>query len=692
VGGSDENGAQPGCSAGEARVACTLTSTLLRRVRTTLGEERLLELLSRSGVPYGADFLEEVGNWIPYDDAVALFGAAAEISGDDQIGQRVGEDAVRQHAGTAVATLLRSLGSPERVYEQVALAATKFSTVTELTPLEVAPGKAVVRARNRLGIARDPLLCGYTRGMLSQPPVLFGLPAALVEESTCAARGDDACLYTATWDAEEAAAAADPQTLITALEAQLAAMRERLESVYASAGDLIAHEDLEGALARITERAAGAVRAPTYLLAVRTGPLATLHVHARGLVDRDPESLADELLGGELDAASDSRLVAEVASRKRHYGRLMAASPAGGFFPTERDLFEVYARYAAAVLDYATALDDARRRHDQSRALLGLSRALAVATTSDEVAERLAQAVPSVVDCDRVVVFLWSDEDEVLACRAATGVRSDDERLRSLEVRPSDTPLLAPGRPPTAPLFFDPDTPDPFMRDVMARFESRAVVVVPIVVRDTFYGALSVVATERPERLDRSGDLMERMGGVVAQAGTALENARLLETMAHQALHDGLTGLLGHRAFQEALVGSVGHAEERQAVTLAMIDIDDFKAINDEHGHPTGDEALRLVSNALRRAVRAGDAVFRVGGEEFAVLFQGVAAHAARPIAERLRAEVERIGFIVPLRVSVGLASWPAHAPDREGLLAVADAALYEAKRAGKNRTAVAGA
>ena len=350
------------------------------------------------------------------------------MSGDDRIGWRVGQDAVRQHAGTAVATLLRSLGSPERIYEQIALTATKFSTVTEMTPVEVSPGRAVIRTCNRLGIARHPLLCDYTRGMLSQPPMLFGLSAATVEESTCAARGDEACLYTVSWDAEAAtAAAAEPQTLITALEAQLEAMRDRLESVYATATDLVTLDDVDGALVRITERAASAVRAPTYLLAVRMRD--TLHVHSRGLAEEDAERVAQELLDGSGSEEGGSRLIAEVASSHRSYGRIMAASPAGGFFPSERELFDVYARYAAAVLDSAMAFDEAHRQHEQSRALLELSQAFTSATTRDEVAQRLAEAIPSMVDCDRVVVYLWDEEDERLSCRAATGARADDPIL-----------------------------------------------------------------------------------------------------------------------------------------------------------------------------------------------------------------------------------------------------------------------
>jgi diguanylate cyclase (GGDEF)-like protein len=677
---------------GNARVACTLTSTLLKRVRANLGDEGVREVVQSSGVSHTPEHLEQVDNWISYADAVLLFEAAVEITADEQIGWRVGQDAVRQHAGTAVATLLRSLGSPERIYEQIALTATKFSTVTDMTPTEVAPGRAVIRARNRLGTARHPQLCDYTRGMLSQPPILFGLPAATVEESSCAARGDDVCLYTVSWDADAAAAAAEePQALITALEAQLAAMRDRLESMYAMASDLITLDDVDSALARITERAASAVRAPTYLLAVRMGE--QLHVHSRGLAGEDADQLARELLDGSGSPDGDSRLIAEVAGSQRRYGRIMAASPAGGFFPSERELFEVYGRYAAAVLDSAMAFDEARREHEQSRALLELSQAFASATTADEVAQGLAEAIPSMVDCDRVVVYLWDDEKELLNCRAATGARADDPLLLSLQMRPTDSPLLRrpdSGDAAAEPRFMTFDSADPFVRTIMETLGSRAVVAVPISVHGTFHGILIVAAADRPERLTQTPELDELLSGVVAQAGTALESARLLETWAHRALHDGLTGLLGHRAFHETLEGSVAFGRDDSPVTLAMVDIDDFKAINDEYGHPVGDEALRLVSEALLRAVREQDAVFRVGGEEFAVLFRGVDAAQALPIAERLRSEVERIDFRVPLRVSVGLASWPDQASDRDGLVRTADAALYDAKRAGKNRTTAA--
>jgi diguanylate cyclase (GGDEF)-like protein len=677
----------------DGQVACSTSSVLLRRLRATGGDAAVGEVLRRAGVGHTPAYLEDLANWISYRDSIALFEAAAAVTGDDRIAQRVGEETVRQHAGTPVATLLRSLGSPQAVYEQLSLAVAKFSTVSALEPESVGAGEATVVARARDGFRRDRNMCLLMLGMLSQPTVLFGLPPARVDHPECELRGDARCRYVVTWDAGQAAIAADPEQLVVALETQLQAMGDRLENMYATARDLIAIDDLDAALQRITERAATAVRAPRYLLAVRTGPDRDPHVHHHGLAGDDVDAEARELLDRERVAAwTSTRLVADVASRTRHYGRLMAASPAGAFFPHERDLLEVYARYAAAVLDSHAAIAAAREREAQSRALLSLAQALAAATTSDEVSARLAATVPAVVDCDRVSVMLWDETEEALVVEAARDLASPGPaEARVDRVRPADTPQL--GRlieqADPEPLFFGADTEDPFVRGAMAQGNARAAVVVPIVAHGRFYGILNVTATDRPERLRPTPALRDRLAGVVAQAATALDSARLLEQMAHQARHDSLTGLLGHRAFHEAL-GTLLDASAGAQFTLASIDLDDFKAINDAHGHPVGDEALRLVSDALRRVVRDADAVFRVGGEEFAVLLPGLAALDAAPVAERLRAAVAEAPFPVPVRVSVGLASWPAEAADAAALLERADAALYAAKRGGKDRVALA--
>ena len=169
VEGASADGSASGPAIGQ--LSCSMASTLVRYVRTTLGEEAVDQVLRLAGVEYDAAYLEDVSHWIWLDEAVALLKAAAEVTDDPAVGRRVGEESVRQHAGTPVATLLRSLGSPEAVYEQLAVGVTKFSTITELIPREVAPGRAVVHVKARPGYERDPVLCDWTGGLLSQPLV-----------------------------------------------------------------------------------------------------------------------------------------------------------------------------------------------------------------------------------------------------------------------------------------------------------------------------------------------------------------------------------------------------------------------------------------------------------------------------------------------------------------------------------------
>ena len=668
-----------------------MVSTLLRHVRATLGSAAVQEVVRRSGVPYDADHLDEIANWIWYEEAIAVFEAAADVTGDPTVGLRAGEQSLRQHAGTPVATLLRQLGSPEAVLAQTSLVATKFSTITAMEPTKVAPGHAVVTAVARPGYDSHRLFCDFRIGLMSQATSLFGLPPARVEETRCRLRGDELCEYHVTWDADHAASAADPEQLITSLEAQLAAMAERLNNIYGAAKDLIAEDDLDVTLARITERAATAVRAPRYLLAVRTDDGAVRH-HQRGFGDEDAEAAAHALLAEE-PGADPTRLVAEVASMTRNYGRLMAVSPAGPFFPNERELLEVYASYAATALDTATALADSRREAARTRALLELSQAVATAGRSDKVAQQLVDAVPAVVDCDRVSAFLWRPEERALTCGAMTGVFGDAlDRVRSMRISIDDTGTLRrliDSADPT-PLFFDRSTDDEWLAGVMRQQGSVAVVVAPIVAHERFYGVLTASVVDRPGRLRPTLDLMDRLAGVAATSATAFDNARLIEAMALQAATDNLTGLLGHRAFHDALGDAVGAAGEQ--FTLATIDIDDFKLVNDSHGHPAGDKALCGVADSLRSAVRDGDEVFRVGGEEFAVLMPGLTSADALPVAERLREAVAATEFEMPLRISIGLASWPHDAADRDELVRRADEALYTAKRSGKDRTVLVAA
>ncbi len=306
-------------------------------------------------------------------------------------------------------------------------------------------------------------------------------------------------------------------------------------------------------------------------------------------------------------------------------------SEASQFFPEERQLWDLYARYAASALDGATALADAERRHNEARALLELARALAAAGTSDEVAVRLAEAVPAVVDCDRVGVFLWTrGGGGARPCGHMGRGRGGGWRLDGLRIRPSDTPLLArPHRGPrTHPDLLAQDSGDRFVRRILQRFA------LAIADRGTDRGSrppaghAHVSVHSRRERLDPRQDLLDRLSGVAAHAASALENGRLIDRVTHQARHDGLTGLANRAFFAERIESAPptrGPAMRRSA--CFFVDLDGFKAVNDERGHAVGDELLCQVASRLLDTVRSTDTVARLGGDEFAIVLPGRREH-----------------------------------------------------------------
>jgi diguanylate cyclase (GGDEF)-like protein/putative nucleotidyltransferase with HDIG domain len=196
-----------------------------------------------------------------------------------------------------------------------------------------------------------------------------------------------------------------------------------------------------------------------------------------------------------------------------------------------------------------------------------------------------------------------------------------------------------------------------------------------------------VAVTGAPAVGSEQHQLLEHL---VSLGALSLDKALLYEQSREQARHDSLTGLLGHRVFHELLEAQIAAAAP---FSVLLFDIDDFKQVNDLHGHQTGDHALRLVSDALRQGTRTGDNVFRIGGEEFCAVLPGLTEHDAFAVAEGVRRRIVAIVSTLPtpITVSAGVASFPTHGRCRDALLASADAALYASKRSGKNRTSIAG-
>jgi diguanylate cyclase (GGDEF)-like protein len=188
-------------------------------------------------------------------------------------------------------------------------------------------------------------------------------------------------------------------------------------------------------------------------------------------------------------------------------------------------------------------------------------------------------------------------------------------------------------------------------------------------------------------------EILLTVGRAVEKKRLKDANRRLITELQHMSRRDPLTSLLNRHALAEALPREIARARRhRRPLSLALFDLDHFKAINDTHGHPGGDVVLCAFAESARSLVRAEDSLYRYGGEEFLALLPETDVRGARRMAERVLAvvgarPVGHQGRRIPVTASAGVAALDA-AGDGDSLIARADAALYRAKREGRNRVA----
>jgi diguanylate cyclase (GGDEF)-like protein len=305
---------------------------------------------------------------------------------------------------------------------------------------------------------------------------------------------------------------------------------------------------------------------------------------------------------------------------------------------------------------------------------------LAVRTAVEACEADAGRALP--LDERRLSSIHVGDEAEELA-----GALEAAER-EAFAVRPSTGPDLLAPEPPTSP--------GGSRRAVDATAGEVHAMAVPMRARlgssgdAQDVGVISIARRGR-EFVQADRELLEYLAG---QAAVSIENADLHETVQRQAVTDELTGLANVRDFQATLDRELERSRRFQSpLGLVMLDLDDFKKINDTHGHQQGDEVLVAVANVLRTLSRDIDQPVRYGGEELCVVAAQTDAGGATQFAERMREAIERLRIQridgrgeLRITASFGVAAVPENANDRASLIAAADAALYRAKRAGKNR------
>ena len=712
-------------------VSGAVVAVLMGRVRAQGGDIGVAQALALAGDDRPFSTLADLNSWTTPSEAVALFNAAALVTEDGLIGIHVGEELLYRSDGTDFVSRLWALGSPEAALKHVSALIGHFETESEAVALEVAADHALIQLSPRSARTRHAHLCEMTRGLLTQVPALYGLGPAVVSETECAARGGRFCLYALSWEdpadrewTDPAPESPDGATLprvvgvggtagrqddpeagpppldpaysadrsVAELRGEVDRMRVLLEGAFDTAAELL-RDDPQSLLTQIAAGADAVVSADRYLLMVRVRPEAPLQLHFRGLDAEEAQRVAAELWREHPDDDDGSRLIVDITTPQRLYGRLAVIRPPEKTHPSsESKSLRLYAEYAAITLDVFGALTDATQSDATTRTLLAFSEAVSRVTTPAELVTVVANAVPTVTDCDHATVYLRAPEGGRLLLAAASEGR---------EVHPEGVDEQATISPDAATveemarrrqvLVLDASTEDPMLRTLLEQSQATVAVLAPLVANGELLGVITANFDHDAPVTVRHAGLHERLSGVADQAATALQNLALLEKVSHMAWHDALTGLPNRRLFEDRVEQELVRSRRvGEPVCMFFVDLDHFKTVNDTLGHAAGDDLIRQVSQRLVDTVRRQDTVARVGGDEFAILLPGLSDQLsidelAQRSLEAMSTPFDVFGEEVATSASIGIAMAPDHGDSYDELLSQADEAMYRAKSLGRN-------
>lgn len=364
---------------------------------------------------------------------------------------------------------------------------------------------------------------------------------------------------------------------------------------------------------------------------------------------------------------------------------ILGSGERGVTFPAEElELMQQIAGQTAIAIRQARLHADARDYAERTRDLLELTKAMTKTLELSAIVSHIVSALRARMRADRVAVF-EAEGDEIRLLHVVTNI---DQRppVGSIPMTP-DIRVVADTLLETGAIILD----DPQAHPALGPYILPGAASL-LLAGHGEPGAIELVmaVTTRVPRAFNRGDA-EFCDGLVEVLALAVRNARLYEEARRAAERDSLTGLLNRRMFWPQLQAQVESATVERPTALAVLDIDDFKQVNDQYGHDAGDRALRHVTDRLLRNVRETDFVYRLGGEEFTVVMPHTSADEARGVLERVISALGRSRRDVPrLTISAGIALAPVQGTSGDTLFRAADRSLYAAKHAGKNRIVVA--
>jgi diguanylate cyclase (GGDEF)-like protein len=660
--------------AGERHISGVYTKLLVGFLDETMSSHQIQQLLARAGDSRGREELANAGSWSSYSQFRRLLEERARIDPATLYGRsRLLSDWLATWELSQVAQTFDSPG---------ALLA-GGSALNPLVPIrrydktEVGPNEWTIREWFEDGYPPFPEFCDFAAIQYAVIPAVFKLPPGDVVEEECQCRGDAACLFRLRWQHFDTDASKTDRYRIRAEQSE--AQLQQIQDMIANLASNERYEDvLQGFVRSALRTAVGAGGA---LLALEGRPGSPRQVYFEGLAEAEAESIADGLLDRTID--SNGIVAVDVTSGRRHYGVLAIDEGGGVFSSLSQSTLETHARLTAAALDTADALEEARHQANTAQVLLHLATSLTEIVSTEEMAAKVAQAVPDIIDCDRAAVFL----DTVgLPDACPDGFRL----VGSSGYSPAELAAMSSRMFQVAP----PDwvVEQGIVQGTYGQSRSVASVSAPIVVTGETIGSIVASVTHRPERLTVTPRLADRLKGLAAQASTAIANARLVDQIRFQAAHDALTGLPNRALIIDRTEQMLARARRSETQVAALfIDLDGFKDVNDSLGHGIGDQLLQSVSERLELIMRESDTIGRLGGDEFVVLVDGSTMDIGpEMVAERLL-DALRAPFELPglpgspllLTASIGIATGVRSSATE--LLRDADIALYQAKSAGKN-------
>jgi diguanylate cyclase (GGDEF)-like protein len=415
------------------------------------------------------------------------------------------------------------------------------------------------------------------------------------------------------------------------------------------------------------------------------------------VLDQSGEPLFQEFLEKQDLSVLPSGLWTPLVMRGEVIGLLTMGTKAGDQPFDEFDLYYLQQISAQAAVSINTCHLYTRRQREkegldktlQNLSLLyGIGKAMNYISDLKNLLQYILTQAIEITSAEKGSIMLYSLETDRLNIRVLAGLEDTElqDRVNNNEIRCRS---FKPGEGIAGKVFKKAEPmivnnirgDDLFIRSDTSYVHSIACI--PMVVYSDVIGVINV--TNKKEGMEFTDEDVEMLKAVADQAAVAVNKAQLWD----MAVTDSLTGLYDRRYFMVKLQEEVLRAERcGKPLSVVMADLDRFKKINDTYGHDAGDRALEAIAKFFQKNIRDVDAVARYGGEEFVMLIPDADQSAAFCLAQRLRQELANVNLddLPPITMSLGIAAYPSDGTDIDELIKKADAAMYEAKRRGRDK------